>query len=151
MLYTYLAIKLLHVLLAILGVGFTSTFGLIMAGAAGKLDALPFALRTLERLEKISAPCFGGLLVTGVLLAWIGHFKWTELWVIGSLTIMGVALVLAMTVASPTLAKQVQLIEQSPLPLDQLQQLADRSRKVGMVLGLMSLTLVSLMIFKPTW
>jgi hypothetical protein len=145
----YLFVKLLHVVLAIVAVGFTSTFGLIMATAAPNPPSVPFALRTLQRLEKISGPSFGGLLITGLLMGWLGNLKWTELWFIGALGLMLVALGLAMGVARPTLAKQVALLDQTPPPIDELKRLGMRSRKVGMVLSFLALTIICLMVFKP--
>ena len=147
----YLALKMLHILLAIIAVGLTSSFGLIMAGVAGKPDAVPHALRIIQRLEKVAGPSFFALLATGLIMGWVGNLKWTELWFIGSLGIMLVAMVLALGVARPTLAKQVALLDKTPLPVEDLKRLGARSRKVGMTLSLMSLTLITLMVFKPTW
>jgi Predicted integral membrane protein (DUF2269) len=145
----YLFVKLLHVVLAILAVGFTSTFGIIMAGAAPNPQSVPFALRTLQRLQKIAGPSFLGLLITGVLMGWLGDLKWTTLWFIASLGLMLVALGLAMGVARPTLEKQIALLDQTPPPIDELKSLGMRSRKVGMVLSLLALTIICLMVFKP--
>lgn len=145
----YLFVKLLHVVLAIVAVGFTSTFGIIMAGAAPSPTSVPFALRTLQRLEKIAGPSYFGLIITGLLMAWLGSLKWTELWFVGSLALVAVAMGLALGVARPTLAKQVALTEQTPPPIDELRRLGMRSRKVGMTLSLLALTIICLMVFKP--
>jgi hypothetical protein len=146
MLSAFLVVKLLHVLLAIVAVGFTTTFGIIMACAPAER---PIAIGAIARLEKVSGPAFGGLLITGLLMAWLGNLDWKVLWFASSLALMAVAMVLALGVARPTLAKQVALSKQSPPPVDELMRLGARSKTVGMILSLISLTLISLMIFKP--
>jgi hypothetical protein len=146
MLSAFLIVKLLHILLAIVGVGFTTSFGLIMACAPPER---PIAINAIARLEKVSGPAFGGLLVTGLLMAWLGNLDWKVLWFASSLALMVVAMALSLGVARPTLAKQVELCKQSPPPVDELSRLGARSKRVGMILSLISLTLISLMIFKP--
>ena len=146
----YLALKLLHILLAIVAVGFTTTFGLIMAGSSTEPGAMPHALRTIARLERVAGPSFGGLLVTGLLMGWLGNIGWRTLWFAGSLGVTAVAMGLALGVARPALLKQVALVGSSSPPLEELRRLGARSRAVGMVLSLLSLVLIGLMVFKPT-
>ena len=146
MLSAYLIVKLLHILLAIVAVGFTTSFGLILACTPPEPA---IAIGAVARLEKVSGPAFGGLLVTGILMAWLGNLDWKVLWFAASLALMVVAMVLALGVARPTLAKQVELVQQSPPPVEELMRLGARSKKVGMVLSMISLTLICLMIFKP--
>ena len=57
----YLALKFLHIFLAIVAVGFTSSFGLILARAArGGADGreLKFALETIRVMGLIGHVCF---------------------------------------------------------------------------------------------
>ena len=147
----YLVLKMLHIVLAIAAVGFTSTFGITMATTAGNPTALPFALTLIRRLSSIATPCLLGLIVTGLLMGWDGNLQWTALWFAGGLALALVVLVVILTLAKPTLRRQLELVKQSPPPLEDLRRLAGRSRKVGAFLSLMALTIIGLMIFKPTF
>jgi hypothetical protein len=149
MITPYLVLKLLHVLLAIAGVGFTSTFGITMALAAGHDGTLPFALTLIRRLSSIATPCLLGLIATGLLMAWTGNLQWTALWMVGSLALAFVVLAVILLVAKPNLARQLELVRQSPPPIDELKRRGARSKKVGAFLSLAALTIISLMIFKP--
>jgi hypothetical protein len=146
----YLLVKLLHVLGAILGVGITITFGIIMARAAAQPAVVPFALETIETLSKVSTAGFLTAIVTGLLMGHLGALSFTALWFSASIGIAAIALALGTGVARPTLQKQIALAKQGPEALPELRRLGARSRKVGMVLAFLSLSLICLMIFKPT-
>jgi hypothetical protein len=149
MITSYLLLKLLHVLFAIAGVGFTSTFGLTMALAAGHQGALPFALKLVHRLSSIATPCLIGLILTGLGMAWTGNLQWTALWMIASLALALVVLGAILLVAKPNLVRQLELVKQSPPPVDELARRGARSKKVGALLSLAALTIIALMVFKP--
>jgi hypothetical protein len=150
MITSYLVVKYIHIVLAIAAVGFTATFGITMATAAARPSAMPFALHAIQRLQRISSAAFVGLIVTGLLMGWIGNLSWTALWFSASLTIALLAHTLARTVAHPTLRRQLELVERPAPPLDELRRLGARSRRVGMALSLAALTIIGLMVFKPT-
>lgn len=150
MITTYLIVKFIHIVLAIAAVGFTSTFGITMATAAGRPTAFPFALYAVRNLQRISSLAFTGLIVTGVLMAWLGNLQWTALWFVGSLALALLAHVVGLTIARPTLSRQIELVEQADPPVDELRRLGSRSRKVGMMLSLTALAIVGMMVFKPT-
>jgi hypothetical protein len=145
-----LFVKLIHVLFAIVAVGFTTSFGIIMASAPAKPGGVPLGLHFISRLEGISGGCFLGLLITGAIMGFIGNVGFTTLWFTTSLLMQLVAMTLALTIARPTLHKQVELCAQTPPPMDELQRLGMKSKKIGMVLSTMSLAIVTLMVFKPT-
>ena len=68
MLYTVL--KFVHILLAIIAVGFTSTFGLLSVRAAkigGDGREMMFALKAIVLMSSIAHACFLLLLATGLL------------------------------------------------------------------------------------
>ncbi len=146
----YLAIKLFHILSAIIGIGFVSTFGVIMAGAAGDPVATGVSLKTLARLEKVAGPCFGVLIATGLLLGYLEPLGFSQIWFYASLGLAVCQALAANLIARPTLHRQLALIEQKPPPIAELQRLGARSRKTGMVLSFGALIITILMVFKPT-
>jgi uncharacterized membrane protein len=145
----YMLLKILHILLAIVAVGFSISFGIILATAAGNLDATRFSLGLVKRLERITRVGFIGLILTGLALGGMGEVSWHALWFTGSLAIALVAFTIGMTVAVPSLKAQIALAAQPAPPMDELKRLSGRSRVVGITLGLMSLTILVLMVLKP--
>lgn len=146
----YLLVKMIHILGAIVGLGFTMTFPVIMARALGTPGAMPFALRTVAVLARVGTWAFTITIVTGLVMGWLGALDWKALWFAASMVIAFSAMGIAGAVATPTLRKQIELVDQGPEAIPELQRLGMRSRKVGMLLQLHSLTLIGLMIFKPT-
>ena len=146
---SYMLLKVLHILFAIVAVGFSISFGIIMTTAAGHLDSTRFALRLVKRLESVSRVAFIGLILSGLALGGMGEVSWHALWFTGSLALSLVAFTVGMTVAVPTLKAQIALAAQPTPPLDELKRLAGRSRATGMTLGLMSLVILFFMVLKP--
>ena len=146
---SYMLLKVLHILFAIVAVGFSISFGIIMATAAGNLDTTRFGLRLVKRLESVSRVGFIGLILSGLLLGWMGEVGWHALWFTGSLVISLVAFTIGMMVAVPSLKAQIALAAQPAPPMDQLKRLSGRSRAVGITLGSMSLLILFLMVLKP--
>jgi magnesium-transporting ATPase (P-type) len=145
----YMLLKVLHILFAIVAVGFSTSFGIIMATAAGNLDATRFSLRLIQRLERIMRVGFIGLILSGLALGVMGEVSWHALWFTGSLAISLVAFTIGLTVAVPTLKAQIALVEQPAPPMDELKRMAGRSRAVGMTLGMASLLVLFFMVLKP--
>jgi hypothetical protein len=146
----YGLLKVLHILLAIIAVGFSTSFGIIMAISVGHLERLRFGLNLVHRLEKVSRVAFIGLLLTGLLLGWMLELGWHTLWFTASLGLSLAAFAVAMAVAVPTLNAQIALASQPEPPMNDLKRLGMRSRMTGMGLGLASLVVLFLMVLKPT-
>jgi hypothetical protein len=146
---SYMLLKVLHILLAIVAVGFSTSFGIILATAAGNLDSTRFALRLVRRLERITRVAFIGLIASGLLMAWMGELSWRSLWLLSSIVLSFVAFTIGMTIAVPSLEAQIALAAQPAPPIDRLRKLSGRSRAVGMTLGSMSLVVLCLMVLKP--
>ena len=63
----YLWLKLFHIILAILSVGFGASYGLLVArGRAAGRGELAFALRTIQAMDRIATAGYVLLLVTGM-------------------------------------------------------------------------------------
>ena len=105
MLYTTL--KFLHVLLAIVAVGFNMTYGLLVARArkvGPDARELKFALRTVKVMDDyIANPCYVLLLITGVGMVHVAGFPWSFIWIHGSLALLVVVAVIAFGFYTPTL------------------------------------------------
>jgi len=109
----YLALKFLHVFLAIIAVGFTSSFGLILARAArGGADGreLKFALGTIRVMGMVGHVCFLLLLITGIGFVQIAGYPW-YLWLKLSGALVVVALLVAQFLLLPTVPRRLAILE----------------------------------------
>jgi uncharacterized membrane protein len=151
MLYTTL--KFLHVVLAIVAVGFNAAYGLIIARArkAGP-DAreLAFALRTVKVMDDyVANPSYGLLLLTGVGMVHVAGYPWSLLWIHASMALLVVAFVLALGFYTPTLRKQIAILEQRGPTDPEFVRLSKRGAMLGGILGLIVIVIVALMVYKP--
>jgi uncharacterized membrane protein len=147
----YLALKFLHIFFAIIAVGFTSSFGLILARAAkGGTDAreLKFALSTIGLMSRIGHVCFLLLLITGIGLVQIAGYPWYS-WLKWSAGLVVVALVVAQFLLLPTVPKRLAILEAKGPGDPEFIALSKRSAAIGAVLGLMALVVLWLMVSKP--
>jgi uncharacterized membrane protein len=149
----YNTLKFVHIVLAIVAVGFNASYGLIIARAASSgTDGreIRFALRTVKVMDDYFAnPCYGLLLVTGVGLVQVAGYPWSLRWIYLSMALLVVAFIIAIALYSPTLRRQIAVLE-SRGPTDaEFLALSKRGAILGAVLGVIVVSIVALMVFKP--
>jgi uncharacterized membrane protein len=149
----YLTLKFVHILLAIVAVGFNVAYGLII-GRARRASPdgreLRFALKTVKVMDDyVANPCYGLLLVTGAAMVYVSGMPWSLKWVHMSMGLWLVLALIAALVYTPTLRKQIAALEargpQDPVFL----ALSKRGSIAGGVLGLLVLVIIWLMVTKP--
>jgi uncharacterized membrane protein len=148
----YLALKFLHIFLAIVAVGFTSSFGLIMARAAkGGADGreLKFALGTIHVMGRIGHVCFLLLLITGFALIHTAGYPWYS-WLKWSAGLVIVSWLVAQFLLLPTVPRRLAILETKGPTDPEFIALSKRSAAIGAVLGLMALVVLWLMVSKPS-
>ena len=148
-----LSLKFLHIVLAIVAVGFNATYGLLIGRArrAGP-DAreLRFALRTVKVMDDyVANPCYGLLLVTGATLVYVSGIPWSAKWVHISMTLWLVVAAIAGLVYTPTLRKQIAVLEARGPEDPEFVALSKRGAIAGGLLGVLVLVIVWLMVTKP--
>jgi uncharacterized membrane protein len=149
MLYTTL--KYIHVILAIVAVGFNAAYGLIIGRArrAGTAE-LGFALRTVKVMDDyVANPCYVLLLLTGVGMVHAAGYPWSLKWIHGSLALLVVAFVLAIGFYTPTLRKQIAALEARGPADPEFVRLGKRGSMLGGILGIIVFVIVGLMVYKP--
>jgi uncharacterized membrane protein len=148
----YLWLKTIHVLLAIVAVGFSASYGLIISRArrAGRAE-LAFALRTVQAMgDYVANPGFLLLLLTGFGMLRMSGLPIGTRWVHLSMALLFVAMALGFGVAGPTLRKQIAVLDARGPEDPEFQALSTRGAMVGGLLGLMSLAIIYLMVHKPS-
>ncbi len=147
----FATLKFLHVLLAIIAVGFNAAYGLIIGRArkAGTAE-LAFALRTVKVMDDyVANPCYVLLLLTGVGMVHTSGYPWSLLWIHVSMSLLVVMFVLAVGFYTPTLRKQIAVLESRGAGDPEFVRLSKRGGMLGGILGLLVLAIVALMVYKP--
>ncbi len=150
MLYTLL--KYLHVLLAIVAVGFNSSFGLILGRAShGGADGreMKFALGTVRTMAIIAHACYLLLLLTGIAMVYVAGYPWSLKWIHGSVALFVVAFLVATFTLLPMMRRRLAILDARG-PVDpEFLALSKGSAMIAAVLTLMTLVILWLMVAKP--
>jgi uncharacterized membrane protein len=143
-------LKTLHILFAIVAVGFNISYGIWQARAAREPEHMGYALRGIKFLDdRVANPSYGGLLVVGIILVLIGPYDFTTFWVavaIGLYLVMGAV---AFFFYSPTLKRQIAVYEASGAQSPEFAELGARGRMIGLILAVLVLAIIVLMVVKP--
>ena len=147
----YVIIKWLHVLAAVIALGSNATYGFWLGRAAGSTpENHSFTLRTIKMLDdRMANPSYIALLLTGVILFWVGDFPISTPWLLVAIVIyVGVALLVILGY-SRVLRKQIQIAESEGVKSEAYKAMAARGRRLGMLTGLLALVILYLMVAKP--
>lgn len=149
---TYLFFKFLHVLLAIVAVGFNAAYGVLLARAAREPEHQGHVLRTVKVLDdRFANPAYALLLVTGLVMVWVGDVDLTRFWLATAIVLYVLAVILGLAVYSPTLRGQIRALETDGPTSAAFERLSKRGTAVGIVLAIDVIVIVYLMVTKPTF
>jgi uncharacterized membrane protein len=98
--------------------------------------------------DRFANPAYALLLVTGLVMVWVGDLELTQFWLAGGLTLYVVAVVLGLFVYTPTLRRQIQALQTGDAA--ELQRLSVRGTAIGVALAVDVVVIVFLMVTKPT-
>jgi uncharacterized membrane protein len=143
-------VKWIHILMAIIAVGFNASYGVWLARAAASPEFESYALEGIKFLDRIANIAYALLLVTGVWMVAISPFELTTFWIAAALVLYAVALVLGIAVYAPSMRKQRAALETEGRDSPTYRQLADRNRAIGIFLAIDVVIIVFLMVTKPT-
>jgi hypothetical protein len=136
-----MVVKFIHVLLAISSIGMTSTFGITMSTIGRLPGGLRHALLAIQRLDRIAAFSFVGLLITGIVMGAMGVIRWKEFWYLGSIVLLTLAMAISGAILRPNLRAMLALTEKGEAPMNELEPMAMKARKGGAVTALIGLTI----------
>ncbi len=143
-------LKWLHVLAAIVAVCANATYGIWLARASRNADFLPFTLRTIKLIDdRIANPAYASQLITGLLMAFILPLPLTTPWLLTALILYGILVLVGLGGYTPTLRRQIQLLDREGLQSPSYQALARRGTILGIVLAILAIAIVFLMVVKP--
>ena len=150
MITVYDVIKFLHVLLAIIAVGFNATYGILLGRAAREPEHERHVLGTVKVLDdRFANPAYAGLLITGLLMVAFYWPRLTDFWVSAGVALYAVAVAVGLGVYTPLLRKQLATIEAEGPSSSEYRALSRRGTVIGIFLAIVVVTIVFLMVTKP--
>jgi uncharacterized membrane protein len=148
---TFTILKFVHILMAIIAVGFNASYGVWLARAARDPEHEEWAVAGVKVLDdRFANPAYGLLLVTGLIMVGISYPRITDLWIILALILYAVAVVLGAAFYTPLLKKQKAMLADGKRDSDDYRRLANRGRSLGILLAVDVVAIVFLMVTKPT-
>lgn len=150
MLSWYFVFKFIHIMSAITAVGSNITYGVWNMRSGQDPSHTSFALKGIKFIDdRIANPAYGVLLITGLLMVFIGRISITSLWIIVALILFAAIVVIGLGFFSPLLKTQIRLADSGDTSSPEFQRLVRRSRTIGPILGLVVVVIVIMMVFKP--
>jgi uncharacterized membrane protein len=147
---TYSVFKFLHILSAIVAVGFNASYGIWLSRAAREPDHEAHVLRGIKVLDdRFANPAYGLLLVTGLIMVWVGDVDLTQFWLATALVLYALAIGLGLFVFTPTLRNQIRVLDAEGSSSEEFRRLSTRGTAVGIVLAIDVIVIVFLMVTKP--
>ena len=146
----YETIKFFHILLAIIAIGFNASYGIWLTRAAREPEHELHVLKGIKVLDdRFANPAYVLLLVTGLLNVWVGNWPITTFWIA---TALGLYLVLVIggLLYTPTLRKQIEVLQTQGRESAEYQRLSDKGARLGIFLAVIVVAIVFLMVTKPT-
>jgi len=149
MLYT--AIKLVHILLAITAIGFNASYAIWLTRASGlSREINEFALRGVRFMdERIANPAYGLLLVTGLVMVFMGPWSITTRWIDAALFLWVVIVLMGAFAYTPALRSQIRALETDGPDSPAYRSAANRQNVIGILFLIPILAILYLMVFKP--
>jgi uncharacterized membrane protein len=136
----YSFMKFLHVLLAVVAVGFNASYGIWLARAAKEPEHAPHVLRGIQFLDdRIANPAYGLLLVLGLAMVWESGIPFSTFWIAASLVLY------------VALRQQIALAQAGRVDSDEYRQVAKRGSTIGAILTVLVVVIIFFMVTKPTF
>lgn len=147
----YEFLKYIHVVLAIIAIGFNISYAVWLSRAAKEPAHAAYALRGLKTLDgRFATPAYILLLITGFGMVFEADLPLDTFWIMASLGIYVALIVVGILFYSPVLRRQTEVAEAGMADTAEYRQLSKRNTGIGGVLVLMVLLIEFLMVTKPT-
>jgi uncharacterized membrane protein len=148
----FVIVKFLHVVLAIVAVGFNATYGVWLARVAREpVPTQAFVLRGIKRLDdRFANPAYVLLAVTGVTMVFAGELRFTTFWIAGGIVLWAIAVALGFFVYTPMFRNQIHALETAGPDSEEYKRYASNARFVGILIAVIVVAIVFLMVTKPT-
>ena len=144
-------VKFVHVLTAIIAVGFNASYGVLLARAAREPAHQLHVVKTVKVLDdRFANPGYGVLLATGIWMVLISPYEITDLWIVLALVLYSLAALGGLLGYTPTLRREIGLLERGEGDSTEFRRLAKRGQTIGILLAIDVVAIVFLMVTRPT-
>jgi hypothetical protein len=152
MLLLFTILKFVHILLAIIAVGFNASYGVWLSRARQNPAAAGVMLRGVKLLDdRFANPAYGLLLLTGIAMVLTGPgYTFGMFWVSAAMGLWVIAVLVGFGLYTPTLRRQIQVLEEKGFSSPEYQAISRRGTMIGMANMVPILLILILMVFKPT-
>lgn len=150
MLFPYL--KWLHILAAVTAVGANITYGVWISRGSRHPESLPFTLSGIKLIDdRIANPAYGLLLITGLLMVYVARLSLTQPWLLTALILYALLVLVGLLGYTPTLKRQIRLLESKGATSSGYQAIASRGTVLGILLAILAVAIIFLMVVKPAF
>ncbi len=147
----YLILKFVHVLLAIIAVGFNASYPIWLVRAQREPEHALYILRGIKILDdRFANPAYALLLVLGLGMTFMAGIPLTTFWIAAALVLYVLLIAGGLLVYTPTLKGQIAALESGGSNSPEYTRLSQRGTVVGILLAVDVVIIVFLMVVKPT-
>ena len=144
------ALRLAHVVLAIVALGGSLTFPVWRRRAEASPDQLAFTIRSIRWIDsRVVIPAYALLALTGVALAVAGAIPLTAGWLVTSIALYVFATAIGFFVLGPAGREQLALLARGSIGSSEYARVAARARRAELVAVLCLAAIAILMVLKP--
>ncbi len=146
----YTTTKLVHIVLAIVAIGFNASYGVWLTRARREPEHLGHVLRGIKMLDdRFANPAYALLLVTGLVMVTVGNIPLTTFWIAAALVLWVTVVAIGLGLYTPTLRRQIRVLEAEGRDSPAYARLSTRATFVGLVTMIPVALILVLMVFKP--
>jgi uncharacterized membrane protein len=147
----YLLLKFVHMLLAIIAIGFNASYPIWLTRAQRDPEHALYVLRGIKILDdRFANPAYALLLVFGLAMTFMAGIPLSTFWIAAALVLYVLLILGGLLVYTPTLKGQIAALEAAGPTSPEYTRLSQRGTIVGIVLAIDVVVIVFLMVVKPT-
>jgi uncharacterized membrane protein len=147
----FTTIKFVHILLAIVAVGFNASYGVWLSRANQHPASAGILLRGVKLLDdRFANPAYGLLLLTGIAMVLTAGIPFSTFWISAAMGLWVIAVIVAFALYTPTLRRQIQVLDEKGFDSPEYQAISRRGTMIGMANMVPILLILIMMVFKPT-
>src|SRR5262249_53259431 len=99
--------------------------------------------------DRVANPAYVLLLLTGLAMAFVLPVPLSTPWLLTALVLFGILVLVGLAGYTPTLRRQIEVLDREGSQSPDYQALARRGTMLGVVLGVLAIAIVFLMVVKP--
>ena len=148
----YQILKFVHVFAAIIAVGFNFSYIVWLVKGKMEKEHLLFSLRGIKLMDdRIANPCYGLALITGFAMTYVAGYNILEVpWILYPLILFSIMGILAFGFYSPTLKKQIKIVEEYGGDSPEYKAIEKKQMVIGVALFVLAVAVVAIMVLKPS-